>query len=192
MVVVYEKAKMREISRKFLPLRSLFIRLSLVLRSSACLCRCLCVKTRKDKRGWKCEVFFPSKGGAKIHTKTTHNLRRTRSRVLRRRPTEHIFYMIINLLLFLTLSQQQHHRHWRSVFSRHTQCFDISHKENFSTLNISFFSGDFFRSAFSPNQQNFPFSRLMIIKCTTSGSCQIISHLTPHAIGRKRKEKNKY
>lgn len=101
-----------------------------------------------------------------------------------------LFYMIINLLLFLTLSQQQHHRHWRSVFSRHTQCFDISHKENFSTLNISFFSGDFFCSnTFSPSQQNFPFSRLMIIKCTTSGSCQIISHLTPHAIGRKRKEK---
>lgn len=171
---------------------SVFATLPFSSRVSVCLC-----KRRETEKGWKLFLLLLASARGwweeKVHTLKPPTISEEPPKSLTT-PTESrkhfLFYMIINLLLFLTLSQQQHHRHWRSVFSRHTQCFDISHKENFSTLNISFFSGDFFCSnTFSPSQQNFPFSRLMIIKCTTSGSCQIISHLTPHAIGRKRKEK---
>lgn len=118
-------------------------------------------------------------------------------------------YMIINLLLFLTFCQQQHHHHRSRAQSRslsrrvRTHSVLIPHKENFSTLNIFFLQiGKYFccasvRGAFASAEKNFlravfallSASRLMIIKCTTSGSCQIISHLTPHAIGRRQKIK---
>jgi hypothetical protein len=94
------------------------------------------------------------------------------------------FYMIINLLLFLTFRQQQHHHRTLSSASPPVSAFlERKTSQNIFCLSRRLFS---VRMRFSSGVVC-RFSRLMIIKCTTSGSWRIISHLTPHAIGRRAK-----
>src|SRR5690349_20524018 len=92
--------------------------------------------------------------------------------------------MIINLLLFLTFSQQQHHRKVVRTLGPHTERFDSSQGK---LLNFKYFSprSEIFVHNFLQQSSVHSFSCLMIIKCTTSGNWEIISYLTPHAIGRK-------
>lgn len=182
------------------------------LRSSSCAwvseCVCLYVKKRDEKKKGRFSFFYlmcrkseceaRQRGVRSIHTKTTHNLRRTREsydadRKRAEAAEKHFLclYMIINLLLFLTFSNNNLIvvRSKSFALSVRTHSVLTPHKENFSTLKYFSSVRDIFCcSAFSPSIvcAYFSFSLLMIIKCTTSGSCRIISYLTPHAIGRKK------
>lgn len=152
-------------------------------------------KRRKNSRS---EIVFWERGESR--SQTTHILDDDEEEILRRRtlsrvygPFSHIHdykFIIIPYILPTTTSSS-------SSFCVCTLRRRSRSKEIFSIFSstltivgvcviIFFFLGAIELSARIYRKKN-PHSHLIIIKCTTSGSYQIISHLTPQAFGRKRK-----
>lgn len=161
---------------------------------------CVCVKEGKRKKGWKLFLlllasargWWKRSGRESTHTKATHNLRRPSEEsydVDRKQKTFSLLHDYKFIIIPYTFPTTTSSSSALGLLSAHTVLWYFSQGKLLNFKHLVFLGRFFCSNTFSPSQQNFPFSRLMIIKCTTSGSCQIISHLTPHAIGRKRKEK---
>ena len=139
------------------------------------LCRYWCVKTREDE-GLEMKMFLwrqPEKEGGEKHTQKT-TLRRTR-RVLRRRPSTFSTWLYEFIII---------------PYNNIASFGSLSFKENFSTFIFCWCAHTFF-SGQLVCWLHFSFGVVLWLKSVPSGNCQIISHLTRHKIGRKKRKLEK-